>query len=259
MSARPLFDLPSEIARVEDELAVFRDHYLATLIGDAGPGPLADWHRKLDALADRLHGHISQDADRPLGRTAAPCVVRNGRIVWRVQVFVTINMALQCPVFRDDPDDGTDSWDCFFSRVEAVKGWIYAPPFDRILWGDTLCVLPPFIAEVDPEFVRSTLDPRTWREVVQSDQMCTEEQRVANLRMVEGPFGRVLNNALLHTLAGLANNHFGLIRDYLGHPHLHGGYTALMPAYIYKVLAAKVDALGGLADDQRRGDPAPAE
>jgi hypothetical protein len=59
-------------------------------------------------------------------------------------------------------------------------------------------------------------------------------------------FRHVLNNALLHVMAALANNHFEVIFDLLDHPSLIGGYTRLMPHYLFAVLLEKVDVLRSL-------------
>jgi hypothetical protein len=58
--------------------------------------------------------------------------------------------------------------------------------------------------------------------------------------------GKNLNNSLLHVLAALANNHFEMIADLLDHPSLVGGYTGLMPHYLFAVLFEKVTVLHAL-------------
>jgi hypothetical protein len=55
-----------------------------------------------------------------------------------------------------------------------------------------------------------------------------------------------LNNALLHVLGVLANNHFEVIADLLDHPNLVGAYTRLMPYYLFAVLFEKVKILRAL-------------
>ena len=62
-------------------------------------------------------------------------------------------------------------------------------------------------------------------------------------------FEHVVNNALLHVLASLANNHFMLIRDYFDHPCIMGRYTRLMPHYLFAVLFQKVSILRQLATE----------
>ena len=57
----------------------------------------------------------------------------------------------------------------------------------------------------------------------------------------------MLNNALLHVLGALANNHFMAIRDLLDHPNLIGSYTGLMPHYLFAVLFHKVKTIRNLA------------
>ncbi len=105
-----------------------------------------------------------------------------------------------------------------------------APAMDGRLW-NPLCMTLPFVADVDPAFAKKALDPNTWN----------------NERL---PFRCVINNALLHVLGSLANNHFMLIRDYLDHPCLYGNYTHLMPHYLFALLFQKVSILRQLTTVQ---------
>jgi hypothetical protein len=78
-----------------------------------------------------------------------------------------------------------------------------------------------------------------------------EDERTDWLEYVEGLwFAHCLNNALLHVLGALANNHFGKIEEFLGHPFLVGRYTHLMPHYLFAVLFGKVVILRQLAQEQ---------
>jgi hypothetical protein len=89
----------------------------------------------------------------------------------------------------------------------------------------------PFVADADPAFAKKALDLSTWKNVTPW-------------------FEHVANNALLHVLGALANNHFMLIRDYLDHPCLYGNYTHLMPHYLFAVLFQKVSVLRQIAAEQ---------
>ena len=60
-----------------------------------------------------------------------------------------------------------------------------------------------------------------------------------------GPLARPL-----HALGGLANNHFLHIRDFLDHALLRGGYTHLMPHYLFAVLFEKVRVLRRLSQER---------
>ena len=69
--------------------------------------------------------------------------------------------------------------------------------------------------------------------------------------MVDGLwFGHILNNALLHVLGAIANNHFMVIEDFLDHPFLVGGYSHLMPSYVFAVLFEKVAILRQLSEQR---------
>ena len=117
-------------------------------------------------------------------------------------------------------------------------------PVDSPELANALCMVLPFIADADPTFAKLALDPETWHSLVLADRDISEEERTKRLQLVEGLwFGHVLNNALLHVLGALANNHFMVIEDFLDHPFLVGGYTHLMPSYVFAVLFEKVAIL----------------
>lgn len=272
-------NLKAEIARVQAELIAFRDEYLPAFLG----GPVEDFLS--DGMSERLQQHIvavagrlsewldaarrlseylpleplpsnspaleRQDFARFLFQEASPgFVVRDGRIVWRIGLFMPIDMALRCPVFEGDADTTLDGWERFLGRVKDVKGWLMGLPLDCHL-ANSLCILLPFVADADSAFLKLALDPATWRGVVVADRSITEEEREKRLKVVNGDwFGHVLNNALLHALGGLANNNFPYIRDLLDHPFLRGGYTHLMPHYLFAVLFEKVRVLRGLSQER---------
>jgi hypothetical protein len=88
----------------------------------------------------------------------------------------------------------------------------------------------------------------SWQQaLVRGKAAVSEEQRRKWLE--SGIFRHIINNALLHLFGALANNHFMLIRDYLDHPCLYGGYTGLMPHYLFAVLFQKVCVLCQLATE----------
>src|SRR5262245_30365309 len=121
-------DLRAEIARVQAELVVFRKECLPAFLGGpvqdfladgmsealqrhivAVAGRLSQWQEAARRLAEYLPlGPLPsnaptldrQDFDRFLFQQARPAfVIRDGRIVWRIELFVPIDMALRCPVF----------------------------------------------------------------------------------------------------------------------------------------------------------------
>ena len=269
-------DLRAEIARAQAELIVFRKECLPAFLGGpvqdfladgmsewlqrhivAVAGRLSEWRDAALRLAEHLPlGPLPSDAptldrkdfDRFLFQGASPAfVIRSGRIAWRIELFVPLDLALRCPVFAGDADAAQNGWERFLGRVEDVKRWLMALPPDCQL-ANSLCELLPFVADADPAFVKLALDVDTWRGVVLADRCITEAERAERLDLVDSRlFAHVLNNALLHALGGLANNHFLHVRDFLGHALLRGGYTHLMPHYLFAVLFEKVLALRRLS------------
>jgi hypothetical protein len=277
---QPDIDLKAEVARVQQEMAFFRRECLPVFLG----GPVQDFLS--DGMSEHLKGHIVAVAGRlsewrdaamrlaeylPLGPLPAEALslnhqdfsrfrfqpatpafaVRGGRIVWRIELFMPVEAALDCPIFAGQADDGSDPWDRFRRRAEAVKKWLLGLPMDQGGHLDALCVIPPFLADIDPSFVRLAMDRDTWLAIARSAPGLSEEQREKRLDFLGGNwFAHVLNNALLHVLGGLANNHFLAIRDYLDHPQLRGSYTHLMPHYLFAVLFEKVGALRRLSQER---------
>jgi len=277
---QPDIDLRDVVARVQGELTFFRRECLPAFLGGpvqdflsdgmseslkahivAVAGRLSEWQDAAGRLAEYLPlGPLPADAPCPdrdhfsrfLFQEATPAfVVREGRISWRIELFMPLEYALRCPVFADLADDGSDPWDRFRGRAEEVERWLMGLSVDDSLLWNSLCVVLPFVADIDPAFARLALDPATWRALVLAGHGTDEGQRETRVRFLGGPwFGHVLNNALLHVLGGLANNHFLAIADYLDHPQLRGGYTHLMPHYLFAVLLEKVRALRRLSRER---------
>lgn len=125
-------------------------------------------------------------------------------------------------------------------------------PVDNCGLFNALCMVVPLIADIDPAFAKLALDPETWRSVVMADATLSDHAKQERQKTIDQGFLRhVLNNALLHVLGALANNHFLSIREYLDHPCLFGGYTYLMPDYLFGVLLEKVRILRQLATEPR--------
>ncbi len=100
------------------------------------------------------------------------------------------------------------------------------------------------VSDLDPAFAKLALDLDTWRSIVRTDQSLDEATKSQRLGAIDsGHLPHAINNALLHVLAALANNHFGVIADFLDHPCLSGVYTGLIPHYIFAVLLEKVKSL----------------
>ncbi|MFM8273040.1 MAG: hypothetical protein ACKODX_12000 [Gemmata sp.] len=278
MTDQRSIDSAAEVARVQREIALFRDEFLPAVFD----GPTTDFHSS--GMSDRLKDHITATAgglsdwrgaasrlsdllplaplaagdaqldrepfQRFLFQRATPgYVVRGGRILWRVELFVSLEMGLHCPVFgRQLPGEGEDPWDWLAARADGARAWLTALPVNTDTLANSLCILLPFLADLDPPFARLCLDRETWRVATVADRTRSDDERAKRLRFCGGyPFGQILNNALLHVLGMLANNHFLSIRKDLEHPHLRGGYTHLMPHYLFAVLVEKVAALRTMA------------
>ena len=278
--ATPDIDLKAEVARVQKELTCFRGECLPAFLGGsvrdflldgmsdflqshivAVAGRLSEWRDAAARLADFLPlGPLPLDAPFPgredftrfLFQQATPAfTVRSGRVVWRVGLFIDLDMAADgCLRVLGRRDAAAVPSDEFLARLPEVKAWLMGLPVDDSPLWNSLCMVLPAMADADPAFARLALDPETWRALVLADRKITEGQRGKRLRAIDGIFGHVLNNALLHVLGTLANNHFLVIRDYLDHPHLRGSYTHLMPHYLFAVLIEKVRVLRHLSRER---------
>jgi hypothetical protein len=270
-------DIRAEIAKVQGELIFFREACLPAFFGTAihevfqegyvewvreriltRAGAVSDWQRATGRLAELLPlgllpenaAKVSRDDFREfLLQPAAPgYCVRERRIIWRIRLFMDPTFcSLYCPTFPDLPAALKDP-----TRLSEIRSWLMHLPVDSAELANALCMALPFVADADPAFAKLALDPETWRNLVLADRDITEQQRSKRLKMVERSwFAHVLNNAILHVLGALGNNNFRLIRDYLDHPFICGGYTHLMPTYLFGVLFEKVAILRQLAHEGR--------
>lgn len=264
-------DIRAEIVRVQGEVIFFRDKCLPaffdTPIDAVFEGEYADWVR------EKSDGRLSkwQEATRrlaellPLGplapnaaklsredfreflfqeATSSFCI-RDGRIVWSIRLFMDPTLwSAYCPAFPSSALEIPD-------RVPEIRRWMMGLPVDSPELANALCMALPFIADADPSFAKLALDPATWSNLVLNDRGISEERRTKRLKVVDGPwFAHVLNNSLLHVLGALANNNFMAIEYFLDHPYLCGGYTHLMPHYVFAVLVEKVATLRTLSTDR---------
>ena len=138
-----------------------------------------------------------------------------------------------------------DSW------LPGVKQRLMALSPDSCVLYNALCDTLPYIAYFDPAFAKLALDPRTWESLVEHDPRLDEARKRELCKIVNSGvyFNHVLNNALLHVFSAMAGNHFLSIADLLDHPAIHGGYTRLMPAYLFTVLLGKVAVLRNIAQE----------
>jgi hypothetical protein len=267
-------NLRAEVARVHRELVAFRDRLLPALVAPGGvhqqtsPDPprdyvekfahrLADWQRAVGRLLDDLPIFPPSAADSPLERSryeeflwqsasASSHVVREGRMVWRIELFVGWDWGSEFALSKmgEGQESSPDRFGELERRLPEAKRWLMSLPADESLLFNALGYVLTPISDLDPAFAKLALDPETWRTIVQGDRTIDETTRSRRLQTIEGGFLlHALNNALLHVLAAMANNHFEVIADFLDHPCLVGHYTRLMPHYLFAVLFEKVEML----------------
>jgi hypothetical protein len=269
-------DLQAEITRVQMEIAVFRDECLPALLCETPeerarrqawaalggdnldePASLSAWHDAADRLASVLQTKEAPICREPfrefLYEPTASWLYQSGRIRWRIELFAAFDGALLWyPASKEEQQRLSASADWPTEHRIAIEArllslYACASPrdgliYDCALW-NALCFVLPWIADVDPRFAKLALDKETWRTLTVTNHALTDKQRYDRQRLIDWHFGRILNNALLHVLAALANNHFLEIREYLNHPNLRGGYTYHMPYYLFTVLFEKAAAL----------------
>ena len=282
-------NLTVEVAQVHRELTAFRDQLLPALLGpceayleDRARDPsrwppveqieksvrtLRNWQLAVNGLLDALPlsrlGAADPEPDWSEYKeflwhpaSASSHLVREGRIVWRIELFITWDDGLEYMLdksgaasTREAQEPGPEcSFDELQRRLPEVKRWFLALPVDgSVLFNALSFVLAP-VSDLDPAFAKLALDLDTWRSIVRTDQTLDEATRSQRLRAIDsGHLPHAINNALLHVLAALANNHFGVIADFLDHPCLSGAYTGLIPHYLFAVLLEKVKTLRSLA------------
>jgi hypothetical protein len=252
-------DIKAEVAKVQGELRSFRERVLpavfetpldavfgddyADWVRERSNGRLSEWQGATRRLVDLLplgpltSSTISrEDFKEFLFQEATPSFsVEMGRIVWDIRLFVDRSL---CSLYFPNIDPAA------FENLAEIQRWLMSLPVDSPELANALCMVLPLIADADPTFAKLALDPETWHSLVLADRDISEEEHTKRLQLIEGLwFGHVLNNSLLHLLGALANNHFMVIEDFLDHPFLVGGYTHLMPSYVFAVLFEKVAIL----------------
>lgn len=265
-------------------MSAFRDRYLPAFFEPGGPDPsitppgarerideiarpLRRWRDASDRLMEALPITPPGENDPPLDRaeyeeflfqpaSASSHVVREGRIVWRIELFIGWDWATEgiLSQMRGAEDVIPDPVEELRRVLPEAERWLMSLPVDESLLWNLLCMALPPISDLDPAFAKLALAPETWRTIVLSDREIDEETRSRRLKAIDGYLHHVLNNALLHVLGALANNHFEVIADLLDHPDLIGGYTGLMPHYLFAVLFEKVEALRSMAREEVGGD-----
>lgn len=258
-------DLAAEIARARTEIAVFRDECLPAMLGTRSEEcSLSRWREAACRLADGLPlrpgegGPLHRESFREFMFMAATTSWRceGDRIRWRIELFTAFDDALVWyPAPKEEQERLLASADWPREhRIEIEAGLLSVfarggqrePLVEVCMVGNALCLVLPWLADVDPAFAKLALDKETWRTLVATNHALAANERNERLRVIDGlAFGHILNNALLHVLGALANNHFFEIREHLHHPNLRGGYTYHFPYYLFTVLFEKVAALRG--------------
>jgi hypothetical protein len=214
-------DIRGEVARVRWDLVAFRDVCLPAFLEPAGVAayiddlsrPLDSWRgaidRLLDALPDPATGKNPTPPDatkyaefmfQPV--TSSSYRVQDGRIAWRIELAVDWNSAARDVLYRPASDwvPPTDAVEELCRNLPEAGRWIMSQqPDGSALWHLLTVGLVP-VADLDPAFAALALDPETWRGIVLGDREIDEETRGRRLKMVDGYFRRVLNNALLHVM-----------------------------------------------------------
>jgi hypothetical protein len=262
--------IESEIAKVQSELVIFRDEYLPVLLdrplADSIPevlwtpasDQLSAWQQAVTRLGDLLPLSINDSRTASVNakdfkdfmfQEASPSYsISDHGIHWWIGLFSNAESAI-CYLPHAEWHDVIKDHD-FLAALPGIRKWLMGLTVNDCSLYNALCLVLPIFTDVDPPFVKLALDLDTWRTLVKTNAALSGEQQREALNTIDhGYFRHVLNNALLHVLGSLANNHFMLIRDCLDHPCLFGRYTRLMPHYVFAVLFHKVSILGKLAAD----------
>ena len=253
----PLYPLGHEIAKVQAGIVAFRNEYLPVFL-EISRRPelippvalerqqntfhlLSSWQEAITKVGgalplpgDTTTLDPAEYKDFMFCEGTPGYSLSNNNIRWKIGMICDLGTALLFgPRLPEKNDNLTEAE--FWAAIPEIEAWFLSlDPMDGRLW-NPLCMTLPFIADVDPAFAKKALDLETWGKT-------------------NPIFEHVVNNALLHVLASLANNHFMLIRDYLDHPCLMGRYTRLMPHYLFAVLFQKVSILRQLATEQPKAD-----
>ena len=250
-------ELRREIAKVQSELTVFHDEILPVILGE----PLSAWQQAVTALADALpingdEAKIkSEEFADFMSQPATPGVVQSeGGLRWKISVFVPVDW--ECgefwPLFLDPQEMAAARERGFMMQPLQIKKWLMGLAVTDCRLFNAMCFVLPLMADTDPAFVKLALDPHTWQSLVEANADLTESERRTSLDCInQGYFRHAINNALLHVISALGNNHFLSIRDYLDHPCLNGSYTRLIPHYLFALLFQKVSILQDLSSSER--------
>ena len=254
---------------------MLRDEFLPTILAESLPAVipehtpdfvleqsastsnrLSEWRSAVTRLMDVLP--IGSNTSKPnsdefhafMFTEATPnFTVSETGVRWKISVFIHVDWECDAfwPPFLPPQETAADRERIFIDSLSQTKKWLMTLSVLDCTLLNGLSYFLPLISDVDPAFVKLAIDPQTWRTLVEANADLTEGDRRTMLEDIEhGHFRHATNNALLHVFAGLANNHFLEIRDYLDHPCLYGLYTGLMPHYLFALLFQKVSILHDL-------------
>lgn len=219
---------------------------------------LSDWQDAVTQLADTLPPNknssppsVEQFSDFMFSKPTFGATVSDNEIHWEISICIAIDFGEQTmwmPLFpKLDTQSERRKW--FRRNTEfIVKSLTEMSVLDPLLM-NSLCVVVPMLADDHPTTAIMLLDPETWRTLATKKSEVSDEERDKVLSdIAHGYFPHVLNNALLHLFAAVANNHFLRIRECLDHPCLYGSYTGLIPHYLFAILFQKVCKLYELCE-----------
>ncbi|WP_145275474.1 hypothetical protein [Tautonia plasticadhaerens] len=274
MAGNQEIDLGAEVERVRGELFLFRDVILPVFYQPGGINPvqaasggagllaeitheMIDWQRASTRLVEALpagpeSGEVpapDRDSFKPFmfQEASASYSARGGRIAWRIAPYLDWDVAAAQAFWYLGDESPDDPLAAILGDLHGFSRRVLELPVDGSPLMDILCLTAPMVADADPAMIRRMLDPETYRRHIRTARGITPEARERRLGRLDGYFRHALNNALLHALGGLACNRFEELPDLLGHPDLLGGYTELMPHYLFAVLFEKVSILHRIA------------
>jgi hypothetical protein len=265
----------AEIDRLTGQLTQFIDDLLPSIaLRDPGvfivpiePDARSYAHRlrSLDewtAAARRLRGVVSAELT-PMPRTmdmgyfrrfthSEPSIdytVEDGRIHWKISCYSEIDwLSAAHMMFRGrhgwPPQDASHPG---FS-IEATKRFLLAGSTEDSCYYNEYIWMLAALADSEPDFVKTMLDPEAWRQRIESNPTYSDERRKRELHRLTAPipggyFRMVIHNALLHVIGALANNRFDEIRPYIFHQEFPGRYSDLVPHYLFANLLAKAHTI----------------
>ncbi|HQU47131.1 MAG TPA: hypothetical protein PK867_30280, partial [Pirellulales bacterium] len=197
------FDFATEIARVQTEIAVFRDECLPAMLGtlseECSP---SCWREAACRLADGLP--LRPGEGGPMDRQSfleframdatTSWRLEGGRIRWRIELFTAFDDALvwyPAPKVEQERLSASADWPREHRiAIEArllslgVLGGPHAALAGLCAIGNALCMLLPWLADVDPNFARIALDKETWRTLVNTNHALTANEREQRLRLI---------------------------------------------------------------------------